>query len=67
MSYLKQFSNATHFIGAGILAVLAFVATPAGQALITQYPKLSVFVTLLGMIAALYKNPTKGAKNEKSQ
>lgn len=47
----------THvFAVIGGLAI-AFVATPAGQALVHQYPVLSVIVTLGTTIAALYHSP----------
>lgn len=47
----------THVIAVGIAAIAGFLATPAGQALIRQYPVLVPVATGIGVIAALYRTP----------
>lgn len=50
----------THVIAVGLATVAAFFMTPAGMALVHQYPRLAAVSTLVGM-GALYFNPTKPA------
>jgi len=51
-------SKLTHVL-AGILATIAaFALTPAGQALIAQYPHLAVVSGLVATLASLYKAPS---------
>ncbi len=52
-----NFKVITHWFAVAIAAVAAFALTSAGQALIAQYPKLSVAFGVIGAIAALYHNP----------
>lgn len=47
----------THVIAVGIAAIAGFLVTPAGQALIRQYPVLVPVATGIGVIAALYRTP----------
>jgi hypothetical protein len=47
----------THLLAALLASVAAFALTPAGQALIAQYPHLAVVGGLLGTLSALYKDP----------
>jgi hypothetical protein len=54
-----NFKTVTHYIALGVAALAGFAVTPAGQALVTQYPKLSMLFAAVGAIAALYHNPTK--------
>ena len=47
----------THFLAAALAAIAAFALTPAGQALIAQYPHLAVVGGLLSTLSALYRDP----------
>jgi hypothetical protein len=47
----------THFLGAVIVAVAGFAVTPAGVALIKQYPQFAMIATGIGALAALYHSP----------
>ena len=51
------FSKVTHILALVLGTVAAFLVSPAGQALILQYPHLSVVAGLITGIAALYKTP----------
>jgi hypothetical protein len=51
-------SKATHVIAAVLASVAAFALTPAGQALIAQYPHLAVVSGLVATLASLYKAPS---------
>ena len=57
MSFLSKFKGVTHFAAAAFTAIVGFAASPAGQAIVKQYPKLSAAATLLGLLGALYHNP----------
>jgi len=50
-------SKVTHILVGIVAAAAAFVATPAGHALVSQYPALAVVSTAVAIIASLYKNP----------
>jgi hypothetical protein len=54
-------SKATHVIAAVLASVAAFALTPAGQALIAQYPHLAVVSGLVATLASLYKTPQADA------
>lgn len=56
---MKKFANFTHYLALGAAGVVAFAATPAGEALVKQYPHLTAAVALAGLVAALYHNPAK--------
>jgi hypothetical protein len=47
----------THVVAAILAAGAAFLVTPAGQALVHQYPKLSVVSGLVFTLASLYHDP----------
>jgi hypothetical protein len=49
----------THVLAAISAAIVAFSVTPAGQAVIHQYPVLSGIAGALGAISAWYHNPIK--------
>lgn len=51
------YKTVTHWLALGVTALAAFALTPAGQALIAQYPKLSIFFGFVGGVAALYHDP----------
>jgi hypothetical protein len=51
-------SKVTHVIAAVLASVAAFALTPAGQALIAQYPHLAVVSGLVATLASLYKAPS---------
>jgi len=48
----------THFIAAGLAMAVAFAVSPAGQALVHQFPKLAGAVGVLLALGSLYHNPT---------
>lgn len=48
----------THVIAAVLATGAAFLVSPAGQALLKQYPKLSVVSGLVLTLASLYHDPT---------
>jgi hypothetical protein len=55
-----QYKTVTH-VAAGLLSMLiAFSVTPAGQALVHQYPYLTGIVALASTLAAIYHVPVKG-------
>lgn len=54
-------SKVTHILAGILAAVAAFALTPAGQALIAQYPHLAVVGGLLSTLSALYKSPQADA------
>jgi hypothetical protein len=54
---MTRFKLITHWIAATLVTVAAFAVSPAGQALIAQYPKLSAAAGLLASLAALYHSP----------
>lgn len=53
----EPFKVATHWLAVGIAAAAAFAISPAGQALVAQYPKLSGLVAVIAAIGALYRTP----------
>ena len=56
MNWLAGFKKVTHVL-AGVLATAsAFALTPAGEAIIKQYPKLGGVAGILGVVA-LYFSP----------
>lgn len=52
-----QFKMLTHIIAVVIVGIGSFAITPAGKALILQYPKLSVIVAAAAMLGTLYHTP----------
>ena len=55
---MKKITVLTHWLALGAAAVGGFLVTPAGQAILHQYPVVSSVVGTVSVIAALYKNPT---------
>jgi hypothetical protein len=53
-------SKFTHFLAAAVVAVSAFFMTPAGTALLTQYPHLVPVAGGLAALALNYRNPGGG-------
>lgn len=49
----------THVFAVVLSGAVAFAATPAGQALVHQYPVLSGVVGVIGVLGAVYHNPNK--------
>ena len=59
---MRAFVNAkgiTHFLAAAAAAIWGFMLTPAGQALLQQYPKLGAAFAAITTILALYHSPVK--------
>jgi len=54
---MNQWKKVTHVVAVGFATVAAFAISPAGQAVVKQYPKLAVAVTLIGSLGALYHEP----------
>ena len=50
-------SKVTHVVAGIFAALAAFALTPAGEAIIKQYPHLAVIAVLLPTLAGLYKAP----------
>ena len=57
--FLAGFKNLTHYLAVGMIAAYGFAMSPAGQALVKQYPKLSGVVGMLGGVMALYYSGEK--------
>ena len=49
--------KATHIFAWGLAAVAAFMVTPAGQALVHQYPIVSGISGVILALAAVYHEP----------
>lgn len=50
-------SKITHVVAGLFAALAAFALTPAGEAIIKQYPHLAVIAVFLPTLAGLYKSP----------
>lgn len=59
MKWFTDASKLTHVLAVAIVAAYGFFQTPAGQAVLTQYPKLVALSTALGLLVTLYINPRK--------
>jgi hypothetical protein len=57
--WATQLKAVTHVIALGGVAVVGFAATPAGQAVIHQYPKLAAGFAAIGVLMATYHDPNK--------
>lgn len=57
---MSKFSKVTHVLAVILGSAAAFALSPAGQAVIKQYPKLGGVAGILG-VAALYFNPKPSA------
>lgn len=53
----KGASKLTHFFAACFVAVAGFAVSPAGRALVSQYPKLAGLAGLVITLGALYRKP----------
>jgi hypothetical protein len=56
-----NFKTITHVYAVAVVAVAGFFMTPAGIAVLAQYPKLVPIVTGIAGIAAVYHTPKAGA------
>lgn len=54
---MSKFKKVTHVFAAALAAAAAFVITPAGKALIGQYPIFSAAAAGILALAAVYHNP----------
>lgn len=54
---MGKFKKVTHAFAAALAAAAAFVVTPAGKALLEQYPVLSAAAAGILALAALYHDP----------
>lgn len=57
MSFLTKLTYVEHLIAVAGAAVVAFSVSPAGQALVHQYPVLAPVVGALGFLTAFYHSP----------
>lgn len=53
---MNKFKAITHIFAVIGTAIAGFILTPAGQALIHQYPLLAAVIAALG-VAGIYHNP----------
>jgi hypothetical protein len=61
---MKSFVNAkgiTHLYALIAAAVGSFLVSPAGQAVLMQYPHLASVISAISIILALYHNPSKSS------
>lgn len=54
-----MYKTVTHLVAIAVAAVSGFLATPAGIALLRQYPHLVPIVAGIAGIAATYHSPWK--------
>ncbi|HEX5424370.1 MAG TPA: hypothetical protein VFW94_12540 [Candidatus Acidoferrales bacterium] len=54
---MSKFKKVTHVFAVALAAAATFVVTPAGKAIIGQYPILSAAAAGILALAALYHNP----------
>jgi hypothetical protein len=54
---MNAFKKVTHVLALGYTAVAAFAFSDAGQAIVKQYPKAAIVVTLLSLVGSLYHTP----------
>lgn len=55
---MSKFKRVTHVLAAIGLGIVGFIVSPAGQALIRQYPIISGVATGVAALAAVYHVPT---------
>lgn len=58
---MTRFKKLTHVLAVGFAAVVGFAVSPAGEAIVKQYPKVSGIFALLGVLGALYHSPKEPA------
>jgi hypothetical protein len=56
-----NFKTITHVYAGVVVAIAAFFMSPAGMAVLAQYPKLVPIVTGIAGLAAIYHTPKTGA------
>ena len=54
---MTQYTKVTHIVAGGIAAVGAFLSTPAGEALVKQYPHVSAVIVSVVTLILLYHKP----------
>lgn len=54
---MPNYKNLTHYLALGLAAVASFVVTPAGQAVIKQYPWSSGLAGVILTLVAVYHIP----------
>lgn len=54
---MSKFKTLTHWLAVAGIAVVGFVASPAGQAIVHQYPIVSGIAGIIGLLGALYHSP----------
>ena len=54
---MGKFKAVTHWLAVGLAVVTGFAVSPAGQALVRQYPKASGLFGFLAALGALYHTP----------
>lgn len=59
INWLSKFRTATKVLSAVVLVVGGFLYSPAGEAVVKQYPHLSAVVGIVGILAALLHVPIK--------
>ena len=57
MDFLSVYKKATHIAAVAVIAAGAFALSPAGQALVAQYPKLATVSAVLVFLTSLYHQP----------
>ena len=55
------FKKLTHIIAAAVIALWAFAMSPAGHALLQQYPKLAPIASGLCVLFSLYHEPNQAS------
>ena len=55
-------TKVTHVLALVGAAVWAFIATPAGQAVLHQYPVIAGLVGAVSTVLVVYHNPIKAAQ-----
>lgn len=56
-----NYKNLTHYFAIAVVAIAGFAISPAGQAVVSQYPKLSGIFAGVIALAALYHQPKVAA------
>ena len=56
---MSRFKSITHVLAVIAAAAAGFLASPAGHAVVAQYPVLAPVAAGIAIVASLYHNPTK--------
>ncbi len=59
---MPNYKNITHILAGALAIVAGFVVTPAGQAIIKQYPWSSGLAGVILALAAVYHVPVEPVK-----